>query len=948
MENRVRHIIKRDGKKVDFNAYKIREAIRQAFLSQGLSLEDTFDTLTDDTIKVIELTYSNEHLPTVEDIQDVVEKVIIKHNHADIAKAFIIYRERHKFKREQAVLQKIKEHNLIIKTRNNEEVPFEEEVIRKHLRNLCFGLSNVRIDNLTADVCKSVYQNISTSEIEALLLGATKTRIEQHYDYSLLSARLLLDRLYKDILQVSLDSGDLKARYQQQFKHYIKEGVHNELLDSRLESEFDLETLSRALDPASDLKFYYLGVQTVLDRYLLRRRLDQRVFELPSWMWMRVAMGLALNEDKKEKRAIQFYQVLSNFYLVSSTPTLFNSGTRHSQMSSCYLNTVDDSLEGIFKNFSDNAQLSKWAGGIGTDWTAVRGTGAYIKGTNGKSSGVIPFIKIFNDVAIAVNQGGKRKGAMAAYLENWHIDVEEFIELKKNTGDERRRAHDIHPALFISDLFMKRVKADGDWTLFSPHQVPGLHQAHGKEFEDKYIEFERKNLPGSKTLKAKDLWKRMLTMLYETGHPWITFKCACNVRSPQDHVGTVHSSNLCTEITLNTAEDETAVCNLASLNLGSMIKAGTLNEGLIKSTVGTGMRMLDNVVDLNYYPTVESENSNRRHRPVGLGLMGYQDALYQLGIPFDSDDNIAFADRSMEMVSYYAILSSSKLAQERGTYSTYAGSKWDRGLLPLDTLDLLAKERGEPLKIDRTSTMDWGPVRESIKKHGMRNSNTMAIAPTATIANIAGVVPCVEPIFKNIYMKENLSGNFCVVNRYLIDHLQQLGLWTPDILAKIKLNNGSVANVSDIPADLRRKFKEVFEIEARWVIGAAAKRSKWIDQSASTNLFLNTKSGKEISDIYTAVWEMGMKTTYYLRTLAASQIDKTTTLESDVVEGIPKASEEEVGIREDIKVGINGRDAMKAVAVTVGSLHAEANTVDRLHAEAKACLVEDPDCEACQ
>lgn len=931
MENQILHIIKRNGKKVNFNSYKIREAIRKAFLSQGLSSEKEFDKLTKDTVHVINLTYSNEHLPTVENIQDVVEKVIIKHNYADTAKAFILYRERHKFEREQAVLKNIEENKLVIKTKQGQKTHFDEEVIRKHLNHLCFGLANIRVDKLVEDICKSVYQGISTSQIEDVLINSVKTRIEQHYDYSLLSTRLILDKMYQDILETPLHSGDLGEIYRQQFKRYLHEGVENELINSELRDKFDLEQIADAIDPSRDLKFHYLGLKTITDRYLIRRRSDYSIFELPAWMWMRVAMGLALNENDKEKRAIEFYQVLSNFYLISSTPTLFNSGTNHSQMSSCYLNTVEDSLEGIFKNFSDNAQLSKWAGGIGTDWTAVRGTGSYIKGTNGKSSGIIPFIKIFNDVAIAVNQGGKRKGAMAAYLENWHIDVEEFIELRKNTGDERRRTHDIHPALFISDLFMKRVKSDMDWTLFSPDQVPGLHNAYGREFESKYIEFEEMNLSGTKTVKAKELWKKMLTMLYETGHPWITFKCAANVRSPQDHVGTIHNSNLCTEITLNTSQGETAVCNLASINLGEMIKDGDLNEKLIKSTIISGMRMLDNVVDINYYPTVESKNSNERHRPVGLGVMGYQDALYQLDIAFESEENIAFADRSMEMISYYAILSSSKLAKEKGTYPSYKGSKWDRGILPLDTLDLLEKERGEPIKVDRHSNMDWKTVRNSVKKYGMRNSNTMAIAPTATIANITGVVPCVEPIFKNIYMKENLSGNFCIVNRYLIDYLQINGLWNLDVLSKIKFNNGSIAKINTIPDSIKKKFKEAFEISPHYLIKVAAKRSKWVDQSASTNLFLTTKSGREISDIYTSIWEMGMKTTYYLRTLAASQISKATTL--TVTE-----SESHIHAPLGDPSQINESQYLKEVAINA----------EQFHLKAKACLIKDPDCEACE
>ena len=881
MESNLTFIIKRDKTKVSFNRYKIQDAIRKAFLSQSLQDDKTIQKLTDDVVSVINLQYSNEKLPAVEDIQDIVERIIIKHNYIDIAKAYIIYRENHKEQREKQILNQIKEQSLQISHDDGSEDIFQTNVIRSQLKNLCFGLSNIKLEVLVKDVCKNVFTGISTSEINQLIISTVKSYIEMHYDYSYLASRLVLNDLYEDILETNLSNTDFQQKYRLKFSDYIKKGVENRLINEQLKKKFDLKKISSALVPERDLKFMYLGIQTIFDRYLLRERESRKVFELPAYMWMRVAMGLALNEKDKTEKAIEFYNVLSSFYLISSTPTLFNSGTNHSQMSSCYLNTIEDSLEGIFKNYADNAQLSKWAGGIGTDWTQVRATGSHISGTNGESSGIIPFIKIFNDVAIAVNQGGKRKGAMAAYLENWHIDIDEFLELKKNTGDERRRAHDIHPAVFISDLFMKRVKNNDKWTLFSPNVAPELYNTYGKDFEKKYIEYENANLPGAKTINAVDQWRKLLTMLYETGHPWITYKDACNVRSPQDHVGVIRSSNLCTEITLNTSSDETAVCNLASINLSEMIHEKRLDEELIKATVTTGIRMLDNVIDINYYPTPESKNSNFKHRPIGLGMMGYQDALYKLGISFDSEENINFADRSMEMVSYYAILASSKLAAERGTYQTYRGSKWDRGIFPIDTLDLLEKERSLEIKVDRNKTMNWELVQDHVKQHGMRNSNTLAIAPTATIANITGVTPCVEPIFKNIYMKENLSGNFLIINKYLVDHLQRENLWNKNILNKIKYCDGSIASIDEIPQEIKDLFKEVFEIPAIWIIKAVAKRSKWIDQSASTNLFLITKSGKEISDVYTAVWEMGIKTTYYLRTLAASQISKTTTVETE-------------------------------------------------------------------
>jgi len=769
------------------------------------------------------------------------------------------------------------------------------------------------------------------SELPVAILNATRTLIDQHYEYSYLAARLLWDQIKHGVLD-ELDE-------QKEFKKYIQKGIEYELLSPELAS-FDLDKLSKAIDNQRDNLFQYLGARTIADRYLLKTPTHpQKIFELPQWMWMRVAMGLALKEDNREERAIEFYNVLSQFLFVSSTPTLFNSGTTHSQMSSCYLNMVEDSLTGIFKSYGDVAQLSKFAGGIGTDWTNVRATGAMIKGTNGASQGVIPFLKIFNDVCLAVNQGGKRKGAMAAYLEIWHADVEEFVELRKNTGDERRRTHDIHPVLWIPDLFIKRVMEGGEWTLFSPSEVPELHDLYGAKFEAKYKEYEANPPRSARKVKASELWRKALTMLFETGHPWITFKDPSNIRSPQDHAGVVHNSNLCTEITLNDSADETAVCNLGSLNLAKMVKAGALDEELIRTTVKTAMRMLDNVIDLNYYPTKEAENSNLRHRPVGLGLMGYHDALYQLGIDFASDAQIEFADESMETISYYAILASAELAGERGVYSSFKGSKWDRDLLPIDTLELLEMERGVPLTIPKTGKRDWQAVRDIIKKNGMRNSNCMAIAPTATISNIAGSIPCVEPIFKNLYMKENLSGNFVVINRYMIDDLQEVGLWDADTLARIKVNNGSLADIDGIPAALKKKYLECFEIEARYVIEAAARRQKWIDQACSTNIFLKTTSGKVLSETYMNVWKMGMKTTYYLRTLAASQITKT------------------VEVNEATKKQSPGKSpsAYKEAAAPASVGAAAAPAAEQAapapvsgEPEKKLCSISDPDCEACQ
>ncbi len=793
-----------------------------------------------------------------------------------------------------------------------ETVIFNPSAIEEQLRLLAPDLIRVSITEMVEAVTRQIYDRIPSHEIDILVLSAARERIEKHYEYSYLAARLCVNKLYSDILSEPMNGPQLQDKYKNGFVQYIHKGIELDLLNPEL-AGYDLEKLGTFLVPDRDKLFMYLGVQILSDRYLLRDRSSGRhVYELPQWFWMRVAMGLAYKEVNKEERAIEFYNTLSKLDVVSSTPTLFNSGTRHSQMSSCYLNIVGDSLHDIFKLYSDNAKLSKWAGGIGTDWTPVRATGSKIHGTNGSSQGVIPFIKIFNDVALAVNQGGKRKGAMCAYMEVWHLDFEQFIELKKNTGDERRRAHDINTAAWIPDLFMKRVRENGDWTFFCPSEVPELHDTYGADFEKRYIAYEAKGLSRARTVRAQDLWRRMLTMLFETGHPWLTFKDAANVRNPQDHVGVIHSSNLCTEITLNTSATETAVCNLASINLSNMIKDGKLDEEKIKASVQTAIRMLDNVIDNNFYPIPEAEQANFAHRAIGLGLMGYQDALLKLNIKFDSQENIEFADRSMEIISYYAILASSNLAKERGVYPSYQGSKWDRGFFPLDTLDLLEQQRGEKVTIDRNKAMDWDALKAIVKLQGMRNSNTMAIAPTATIANIAGVYPCTEPVYKNIYMKENLSGNFIVINRYLVDDLDRLGLWNQDIINKIKLDNGSVANIYEIPQSIREKYKETFEIDMYWLIQSSGRRSKWIDQSASTNVFMVTNSGKALSDVYQMAWELGMKTTYYLRTLGASQVSKFTVSDESELPGTPAQP-------------------------------AEHNQIP-----VQACLLSDPDCEACQ
>lgn len=898
MSNQNLMIIKRNGKEVEFNSTRIFRAIELAFLSNGLQETSKVANLSDEITQKLKNTNLNPL--TVEQVQDFVEESLMESGYLKVAKSYILYRERRKQKRQSDILIQIKSKKLVVGEGAQTDV-FDPDRLERKLAYLGQNLDYLSISEVIETVSKQIYKNIPIEKIHNLLLNATKEKIEKHYNYSFLASRLVLDRLYKQTVAANWGTSDLKAAYENQFSDYIKKGVDLEMLDPDLQS-FDLKYLAQHIKPEKDQLFKFLGIQILLDRYLLRDRdIERTIYELPQWFWMRVAMGLAKSEKNKEKYAIEFYETLSNMDFVSSTPTLFNSGTCHSQMSSCYLNIVDDSLSGIFKVYSDNAQLSKWAGGIGTDWSPVRASNSRIKGTNGLSQGIIPFIKIFNDVALAVNQGGKRKGAMCAYLEVWHKDIDQFLELRKNTGDERRRAHDINTAAWIPDLFMKRVMNNEKWTLFCPADVPELHDLYGSAFEKKYCEYEEQNLINAKTVQAVDIWRKLLTMLYETGHPWITFKDPMNVRNPQSHTGVIHSSNLCTEIALNTSSDETAVCNLGSLNLSNMIKGKRLDTEKISKTIKTAIRMLDNVIDNNFYPTIEAKRANLRHRAVGLGLMGYQDALYKLNIPYDSEAQVEFADESMEFISYQAILASSELAKERGVYESYKGSKWDQGVFPYDTLALLEKERGMKLKVSKNIRLDWDSLKETVKKNGMRNCNTMAIAPTATIANIAGVYPCTEPAYRNLYMKENLSGNFVVINTHLVDDLMKEGIWNEMILNQIKLYSGSVQQVAGLSQELARKYQEVFEISPDWIIKAVACRAKWIDQSASTNIFLSTHSGKILNNVYQTCWEYGLKTTYYLRSLGATQVKKT----------------------------------------AANTAQAQVNTP-------KACSILDPDCEACQ
>ena len=770
------------------------------------------------------------------------------------------------------------------------------------------------------------------------MVMTAKALIEIEPAYTYVAARLLLNQIYEEVLPKFDSPVELPKVHRDHFCDYLQQGIAAERLTPDL-LKFDLDKLAEALELERDQQFAYMGIQTIYDRYLIHVN-DKRI-ETPQYFFMRVSMGLAINEENREARAIEFYNTLSSFRFMSSTPTLFNAGTLHPQLSSCYLSTVDDDLESIFKLVADDARLSKWAGGLGNDWTNIRATGSHIHGTNGESQGVIPFLKVANDTAVAVNQGGKRKGAMCAYLETWHLDIEDFLELRRNTGDERRRTPDMNTANWIPDLFMKRVKEGAKWTLFSPDDVPDLHDLYGKAFEKRYEEYEAMAKAGKialfKSVQAEDLWREMLMMLFETGHPWITFKDPSNVRSSQNHCGVVHSSNLCTEILLNTNVEETAVCNLGSVNLTKHIQDGVINEEMIAETIRTAIRMLDNVIDINFYPTPEARNANLLHRPVGMGVMAFQDALYKLRIPYASQEAVEFADRSMEMISYYAILTSSELAAERGTYKTYKGSKWDRGLLPIDTVELLEKERGGYLTLDRSSQMDWTPVRESIAQHGVRNSNTMAIAPTATIANIIGVSQSIEPTYKNLYAKANLSGNFIVLNDYLVEQLKERGLWDAKMVEDLKYYDGSVMEIDRVPADMKEIFRTSFEVDSKWLIACAARRQKWIDMGQSLNLYFDIrqvpegqKTGRVLSDMYFFAWEAGLKTTYYLRTLAATQIEKSTVNPNNYGGQAKWMKSQSASANIEAQPnGNNGHDHDLKPAVPT-------------------CSILDPECEACQ
>ncbi|MBU3588974.1 ribonucleoside-diphosphate reductase subunit alpha [Polynucleobacter sp. 80A-SIGWE] len=890
-------IIRRNGSVVAFEPSKIAIAVTKAFLAvnggQGAAsarVREQVEQLTHSVVRALLRSRPNGGTFHIEDIQDQVELALMRSGEHNVARAYVLYRE--KRNQERATQQDIAQETQtatqagesgIKVTDNGVEKWLDMAALRTIIEAACEGLgNNIDASPIITETIKNLYDGVPMAQVYDSAILASRTLIEKDPAYSQVTARILMHVIRKEILGREVLQGDMQAEYSTYFAKYINEGISAELLDPRMR-EFDLPRLAAALNASRDLQFNYLGLQTLYDRYFLH--IEDRRIEMPQAFFMRVAMGLSLNELDRERRAIEFYEILSTFDFMSSTPTLFNSATTRPQLSSCYLTTVDDDLDGIYEALKENALLSKFAGGLGNDWTNVRALGSHIKGTNGKSQGVVPFLKVVNDTAVAVNQGGKRKGAVCAYLETWHLDIEEFLELRKNTGDDRRRTHDMNTSNWIPDLFMKRVMEGGEWTLFSPSNTPDLHDKFGKAFEEAYVAYEKKADAGElkpfRRIPAQQLWRKMLGMLFETGHPWITFKDPCNIRSPQQHIGVVHSSNLCTEITLNTNESEIAVCNLGSVNLtahmttdasGKMI----LDHEKLQKTIRTAMRMLDNVIDINYYAVAKARNSNLKHRPVGMGIMGFQDCLHMQRIPYASDEAVKFADSSMEAVCYYAYQASNELAEERGVYSTYKGSLWDRGILPQDSVALLAAERGGYLEVDSSSTMNWDGLRARIKRFGMRNSNCVAIAPTATISNIIGVSACIEPTFQNLFVKSNLSGEFTVVNEYLVRDLKDRGLWDEVMIADLKYFDGTLSKIDRVPQDLRDLYATAFEVEPSWLVEAASRRQKWIDQAQSLNIYMGGASGKKLDDTYKLAWLRGLKTTYYLRTMAATHVEKST------------------------------------------------------------------------
>lgn len=923
-------VIRRNGKLTQFDSSKISVAMTKAFLAveggqaaASRRIRETVEKLTEQVTNALFRHMEGGGTVHIEDIQDQVELAMMRASEHKVARSYVLYRAKQAEKRARAVArakknqhaQSSEENQLHVIGEDGERHLLDWSRLETVVAEATRGLKGVSKDLIMKDIKRNVFDGMAEKDVNASLVMTGRTLIEKDSNYSFVTARLLMDGIRSEALSFiegqkkEATQKDMQEIYPDYFAKYIKRGAELSLLDSEL-TRYDLQKLGAALKPDRDKKFTYLGLQTLYDRYFIH--LGKVRMELPQAFFMRVSMGLAINEVDREARAIEFYELLSSFDFMSSTPTLFNSGTLRPQLSSCYLTTVPDDLDGIFSAIKDDALLSKYAGGLGNDWTRVRGLGAHIKGTNGESQGVVPFLKVANDTAVAVNQGGKRKGAMCAYLETWHVDIEEFLELRKNTGDDRRRTHDMNTANWIPDLFMERVAEERHWTLFSPEEVPELHDLYGQAFKEKYEYYEQKAEDGEivnfKQVEANGLWRKMLGMLYETGHPWITFKDPCNIRSPQQHVGVVHSSNLCTEITLNTSDDEIAVCNLGSVNLPHHVNEKGIDHKKLQKTITTAMRMLDNVIDYNFYSVPQARRSNLKHRPVGLGLMGFQDALYIQNINYASEQAVAFADHSMEAVSYYAIQASSDLAAERGTYPSYEGSLWSRGILPIDSLEMLKQERGRFVDVDTSSQMNWDELRDKVSKQGMRNSNTMAIAPTATISNISGVSQSIEPVYQNLFVKSNLSGEFVIINPYLVEDLKALDMWDDVMVNDLKYFDGSVQAIDRIPDELKAKYSTAFEMDPRWLIEAASRRQKWIDQGQSLNLYMVEPSGKKLDSLYKLAWVRGLKTTYYLRSMGATHVEK---------------------------------------SVDSSSNTAAANTGSGSQAP-QACSILDPDCEACQ
>lgn len=927
-------VIRRNGKVTAFSSEKISIAMTKAFLAveggnaaASNRIHEVVKSLTALVVSALTRRIPDGGTFHIEDIQDQVELALMREGHQQVSRAYVIYRDEHARARakERAQEQLAEEatspvSKINVTMEDGSVQPLNIQRLHAVIAEACYGLQDVDQQAIMDDTERNLFDGVPNKDVARMLVMSARTLIEKQPDYGYAASRLLLDDLRTEALSFiyhkpsNATQSEIETRYVDYFDKYIHRAIDLELLDPRL-GEYDLEYLGKQLDASRDHQFTYLGLQTLYDRYFIHS--DETRFELPQAFFMRVAMGLALNEINREKSAVEFYLLLSSFDFMSSTPTLFNSGTLRPQLSSCYLTTIPDDLDGIFSSIKDDALLSKYAGGLGNDWTRVRGMGAHIKGTNGKSQGVVPFLKVANDTAVAVNQGGKRKGAMCAYLESWHIDIEEFLDLRKNTGDDRRRTHDMNTANWIPDLFMKRVAEDKEWTLFTPDETPDLHDLCGKKFEKAYLVYEAKAAKGEmrvyKTIKAAALWRKMLTMLFETGHPWITFKDPCNLRYSNQHVGVVHSSNLCTEIMLHTNDEEIAVCNLGSVNLPAHINDNGLDTEKLERTINTAMRMLDNVIDYNYYSVPEARDSNLRHRPVGMGVMGFQDALYKQRVPYAGEAAVEFADRTMEAISYFAIKASTNLSEERGRYSTFEGSLWSKGILPIDSLDYLAEERGSYLEVDRSHTFDWDSLRERVQKVGMRNSNTMAIAPTATISNICGVSQSIEPTYQNLYVKSNLSGEFTVVNPYLINDLRDHGIWDEVMANDLKYYDGSVQNIDRVPEKIKALYQTAFELDARWLVEAASRRQKWLDQGQSLNLYMSEPNGQKLDALYKLAWIRGLKTTYYLRSMGATHVEKSTMDSS-------RSS------------GLNAVD-------NSSSASAEAP---------KACSILDPDCDACQ